>query len=138
MMRVLQINIGERRAAHDLMSKTANSMKADILAVSEPNKILSHKLDRWYLDSGERAAIVVLDNYPIDVVGTQMPDFCWIETKKLRIYSCYFSPSRALVEYNDFLNRLERSIRRASVPVMVMGDFNAHSPLWGSPWEDTR
>jgi len=138
MIRILQINIGEGRAAHDLMLATAAQMEVDILAVTEPNKAISQHLDRWYLDSGSRAALAVLGNLSIDKVGPQVPDFQWVEIKNIRFYSCYLSPNRVIGEYNDFLDRLEESIRRATVPVVVTGDFNAHSPIWGSPDEDAR
>lgn len=41
-------------------------------------------------------------------------------------------------EYTDFLNRLENSVRGATGPVVIAGDFNAHSTMWGSPKEDAE
>ncbi|VVC26366.1 Endonuclease/exonuclease/phosphatase [Cinara cedri] len=38
----------------------------------------------------------------------------------------------------EFLDALETSVRTSTVPVLVSGDFNAHSSVWGSPREDRR
>jgi len=43
-----------------------------------------------------------------------------------------------MAEFEDFLNRLEASVRESEVPVLVAGDFNSKSGSWGSPIEDTR
>lgn len=54
------------------------------------------------------------------------------------MYSCYCTPNTGIIAFTNFLQRLERSILATDGPTIVMGDFNAHSPCWGSPREDWR
>jgi endonuclease/exonuclease/phosphatase family metal-dependent hydrolase len=43
-----------------------------------------------------------------------------------------------MVEFEEFLNRLEISVKESEVPVIVAGDFNFKSGSWGSSIEDAR
>jgi len=59
MIRILQINLGECRVAHDFMLATAEQTATDVILVSEPNKALCDGLESCYMDQGRRAAIIV-------------------------------------------------------------------------------
>lgn len=51
----------------------------------------------------------------------------------------YFSPNRSLVEFEVYLERLSSALRRlASAQIMIMGDVNAKSALWGCLAVDAR
>lgn len=45
-----------------------------------------------------------------------------------------------LAQYSTRLEEMEESMRRLpqTVPIMVAGDFNAKSPVWGSPRQNRR
>jgi len=94
--------------------------------------------DGWFPDSHYRSSIVVRGNIPINQTGPQESGFRWTEVPGLRVYSCYWSPNCSIAEYEDFILRLERSVRTSALPCVVAGDFNAKSRLWGSPTEDKR
>jgi len=51
---------------------------------------------------------------------------------EITIYSCYWSPNTDYTLFVDFLDRLEGSVRNAQGVVIVAGDFNAKSPVWGT------
>jgi endonuclease/exonuclease/phosphatase (EEP) superfamily protein YafD len=53
--------------------------------------------------------------------------FRWVTIDDIRIYSCYWSFNIDFNRFEDFLNRLETSIRGATGMVIVVGDFNAKS-----------
>lgn len=136
MTKLIQINVGGGRAAQDLAYATANQLKIDIMMISEQ---YNNEHDRTYSDLGNRAAISVVNNkISIDEIGPEEFGFRWIGVSGKRLYSCYCSPNTGIAAYTDFLSRLELSIRGSTMPVVVSGDFNAHSPLWGSPSEDKR
>lgn len=137
MIRFLQINLGCKGSAQDVMQKTALDLKADILIVSELNRSKSEE-EGWYCDRDNKAAIVVLSDLAIDRIGQSEKCYRWIEIKGIRIYSCYWPPSLSWTEYTEVVRSIEDSIREASVPVIVAGDFNAKSPDWCSPVEDYR
>lgn len=52
--------------------------------------------------------------------------------------SCYWSPNSTFREYQDFLNRLEASIRSDPTEVLLTGDFKAKHTDWGSPKSECR
>ncbi|KAL4143949.1 hypothetical protein QTP88_006197 [Uroleucon formosanum] len=129
----LQINVGVGRAAQDLALATASMQGIDIVIISEQNRNRPEE-EGWYSDS----AVVALNRIPIFRVGPLEQGFRWIEVPGFRVYSCYCKPNCAISDFNDFLHRLEHSIRTAQGPVIVAGDFNAKSYLWGIPIEDAR
>jgi len=137
MIRFLQVNIGVGRAAQDLMVHTARDYGADVVLVSEQYRNLGEDIG-WYSDVSGRAAIYVVKDISIDAIGPADIGFRWIAIKGVRIYSVYCSPNISVDEYNEFLNRLEDSMRRANGPLFVGGDFNAKRPEWGSQISDIR
>lgn len=134
----LQVNIGERNAAHDLMIPTAAQLGTEVVIISEPNRALSAKLDGWYMDAGGRAAIGLMANTPYNELGPTEQGFRWVELPGFRIYNCYCSPNSGSAVFEDFLSRLEISIMGATIPVVVAGDFNAKSRTWCSRVDDTK
>lgn len=67
-----------------------------------------------------------ITNLAIDKIGCASNDgFIWVTVAGIRVYSCYWSPNSAKAEYEDFLERLEFSIRSSPTAVIITGDFNA-------------
>jgi len=64
--------------------------------------------------------------------------FIMICLDDVHIISCYESPNVRNNTYLRFLDTLDRACKAVVGPVMVCGDFNAHSTLWGSPTTDRR
>lgn len=60
--------------------------------------------------------------------------FVAVRMNKLQIYNVYFSSNEHRDVFEERLDRLAESIRRTGPsPVIVVGDFNATSVVWGSP-----
>lgn len=116
---------------------TAKNKGIDIVAISEQYRNKDEK-DGWYGDASGRAAIVAMGSLQVDRIGPSLQGFRWIEANRIRLYSCYCSPNVTLTEFEDFLGRLETSIRESDFPAVVAGDFNSKSGTWGSPIEDAR
>jgi len=131
MIRFLRLNIGVGRAAQDLMVHTARDYGADVVLVSEQYRSLGEDVG-WYSDVSGRAAIFVVKDIIIYAIGPADIGFRWIAIKGVCIYNVYCSPNISVDEYNEFLNRLEDSMRGAC------GDFNAKRPEWGSQISDIR
>ena len=110
-LRILQVNIGNCRAAQDLERATAIHEEIDVLITSEQYK---NEEGNWYSDSGKLAAVSIVSNRAtVDEVGPCENNFRWIKIDGKRIYSCYCSPNSGIDLYNDFLTRLELSIKAA-------------------------
>ncbi|CAI6356785.1 unnamed protein product [Macrosiphum euphorbiae] len=137
MICVLQINVGVCRASQELALATANAKEADVLIICEQHRDRGED-NGWFPDANGRAAIAVLSSISVDAIGQPSPGFRWLEIKGYRLYSCYISPNVTFLEFEAFLVGLEASVRTATGPVVVSGDFNSRSPEWGSPREDRR
>lgn len=116
---------------------TANEVGADVLIISEQHHGRGEDC-RWYPDANRRAAIAILSDMPVDEIGPPSKGFRWLEVNGYRLYSCYIWPNIRFPEFEAFLAGLEASVRGATGPVVIAGDFNAKSPEWGSIFEDCR
>jgi len=49
------------------------------------------------------------------------------------VYSCYASPNASMVQFQDLLYWLERSVRllEQNAKIIIAGDFNSRSVAWG-------
>lgn len=106
---------------------TANEIEADVLIISEQNRNRGEDCG-WYPDVNNKAAIAVISEISVDEVGPPSPGFKWLEIKGYRVYSCYISPNVKFPEFEIFLAGLEASVRGATGPVVIAGDFNSKSP----------
>lgn len=131
MTNFIQINLNGCREAQALLMETANEKRSSILLISEPYTI--PETSGWYGSLDARSAIYITESVDPTSSG-QGQEFVWIDIEGIRIYSCYFSPNRKIKEYRLFLNSLEDSIHTATNAknLIVTGDFNAHSQVWGS------
>jgi len=128
----IQANLNRARAAQALIMQTMHDTQADVAIISEPNKIPNE--DGWYGSTDLTCCLYVDADTEVTRSGSGH-GFAWIETAETRVYSCYYSPNKrhTIDDYKVYLNQLEESVRRGPPEVIVAGDFNAHSPSWGSP-----
>lgn len=55
------------------------------------------------------------------------------------VYGCYISPNVSVKTCENALERITNSIRSIrNQPILICGDFNGKSHMWGSPVEDNR
>jgi acylphosphatase len=103
----------------------------------EPNK---KRMDKggWYVDTYRDAAIKVLNRKQKVENSGRGKGYVWVEIDGVRIVSGYASPNIGIEEFKKYLGRLENCIRHARLDVLVAGDLNAKSPIWGSGVEDNR
>lgn len=138
MTRFLQINVGGWEA-QNLMEAMAARLQIDIIIVSEQVGNKSDD-DGWYCDQGNKAAVVIT-NPRLQIIEIGPRDnlgFRWVAFEGIRVYACYWSPNTDFAAFENFLGRLEDSIRSAGIPVLIAGDFNAKSPEWGDHREDEK
>ncbi|XP_078051595.1 uncharacterized protein LOC144477734, partial [Augochlora pura] len=137
--RVLQINLNGCRMAQELMTQTAVELGVDMVVISEPWKILPH----WYSDSTGKAAMWVTDrgiraNMKISSVGYREGAVA-VELDDSIVVSCYYSPNIPFKEFEERLEELQELLTECELDrTLVMGDFNAKSPAWGSNKGDKR
>lgn len=137
MCRILQINLGRRRRATDLLYKFAQEQRTDIIIVSEPNLLACSTVD-WQKDRKNDVAIKILHNH-IKIYDKGSGDgYAWIEMADLVIIGCYISPNVSLETYDNYLYNLQCLYRAQTKNVIFCGDFNARSFSWNDKIENRR
>lgn len=105
MHNIIQANLNRARVAQALIMQTMYETKAQIAIISEPNKIPN--TDSWYGSTDQSCAIYL--SLVVDIIRHgRGHGFVWVDTLYLRIYSCYFSPSKChtIDAYKAYLDRL--------------------------------
>ncbi|KAJ3640617.1 hypothetical protein Zmor_027169 [Zophobas morio] len=129
---VLQINAQRKGVAMDVMWKTVQEEGVNVLVVSEPNKKRVKGLE-WMTDVREDVAVRVCGRHEKGEMFGKGEGFVWIKFSEWVLYGCYISPNIDIGRYTKFLDDLGESVNTWEGEVVVAGDFNAKSPLWGSP-----
>jgi hypothetical protein len=123
---VLQLNANRSASAMGMLEKNAWDTRTDILLISEPNKKIIEKA-QWFKDT--RGAAIKVTNRTVKIIREGAGEgFVYAATADTAIYTCYLSPNCTEAEFEIFLRKLG----------IVAGDFNSHSPAWGSTKEDKR
>lgn len=137
MIKVLQINLNRAHAAHADLERRVNREDINVCIISEANRNKSKsKADRdqgWISDDTGDTAIWL----PAGTKVTSSSSIRGITTAKLAeedilIISCYFSPSRGMDEFEDYLSQIDSVLQSSGGRTLIAGDFNAASRLWGS------
>jgi hypothetical protein len=108
-----------------------------ILLVCEPNRKLMAG-GGWYVDRCRDAAIKVLKPGAVVAKYGSGEGHVWIETGGCRFVSVYVSPNSGWELYEKRLEQVGSCVRNSGEHVLLAGDFNAKSPVWGAAHEDAR
>jgi len=114
---------------------------ATLAVISDYNRAMGDD-DHWVGSSDGKCAVYVSATCDATIADQGVGiGFAWARVGTITVYSCYCSPNCSLQEFDLFLGGLEGSIRRhpvATANLIVAGDFNSHSPEWGSATSDAR
>lgn len=132
MFKCLQINLNRSYGAQNLLMQMMAEHGADIGIVSEPNNCPSAN-PLWLVDVTGLAAIVWKTTLSFRCVPiSRGRGYVVARCGDVVIASCYLSPNIPLEEYSLAMEELSVALRRVRPsPVLLAGDFNARSPLWG-------
>lgn len=137
LLKVLQINLGRGRAAHDLAFLTAEEEKADIIVVSEPKKKLVTS-GRWLTDQNKDVAIYIRTKN-VGIRGHQAYEGCLkVSFPNFAKYACYISPNISRASSESKIDQITEMIKGSREEAIILGDLNAKSHIWGSPIQDSR
>nr|XP_034194873.1 uncharacterized protein LOC117611085 [Osmia lignaria]XP_034195134.1 uncharacterized protein LOC117611288 [Osmia lignaria] len=134
-MKILQANINHCRLAHDMLLVSATEKIADLVVVAEPYTIP----DNWFSDTTGRAAIFITNTglakcKQTTIVGCGI-GYVGISFNGLGIISVYTTPNANPQEVEVQFSALEalvRDLQSSHSKILMLGDFNAKSPLWGA------
>lgn len=133
---MLQCNLNRSREAFQLLHGTVHDRQIDIAVVAEPNKKLS-EMGPWTLDRRKDVAIRQFNK--AEALRKHIGNgFVGVEYRGYALYGCYISPNSTLDEFKQLLRELEGHLNSSGEECIIVGDFNAKSPAWGSKKEDER
>lgn len=137
MIKVLQGNLHRSRVADDLLEQIVREKEIDVVIISEQYK--NKNIDNWFADRTNTAAIWLVNPNKIYIERHGAEDgFVWIESNKITLISCYFTPNQTAREYSGKLEKLEDAVTEADENLIVAGDFNAKAVEWGMPHTNSR
>lgn len=137
-IKVLQINVDRRSKAQDLARATADSLDCDIIATQEPNRALVSSDRRWIVDEEGDTAVFCKNRNCDAVIHKCNKGYTKLRMLKWTLFNCYISLNVSFEIYREFVERLMDDIKGEEGEVLVVGDFNSKSTLWGAGRQDRR
>ncbi|XP_011883892.1 PREDICTED: uncharacterized protein LOC105571035 [Vollenhovia emeryi] len=139
-MKVLQVNLNRSRLAQDMFLHSMAERGCGLGIAAEPNRVPRHPC--W---AGSEDGSVAITWRRIGDTHVHTSKIGggegWVAVKwgPLVVLGIYLRPSLSRYEYEDRLKSLEEWIRDClPAPLMVAGDFNVKSALWGSRRPDAK
>lgn len=143
MARILQLNTNHSGPAQDNLLQLMEEMDAGLAVVAEPYKMPVGN-SKWFssTENPPRAAILWRKcknlHLPVRKIDCG-PGFIVVKWSNVIIASCYNSRNVPIREFNAFLDALHLAVvRYVNVPILILGDFNAHHREWNLGPMDTR
>lgn len=139
MIKILQANINRCKAAQDLLLHTEKNLGFGISIISEPYQVPEDNM--WTANNNVTAAIhynMQSLQYPGTIInkGQYSVTILW---QGIAIIACYISPNCDDLEFEEFLDELDETVAScADYNILLGGDFNAKSTLWGNPRTNSR
>ncbi|XP_074026223.1 uncharacterized protein [Leptinotarsa decemlineata] len=131
MLKVLQSNLGRARDAHDNVQIAVREHQTDILIIAEPNKKIV-STGEWLVDTRSDVALKCI-NRNVGVQNVRKgAGYIILELQEVAILACYISPNIPLDQYKSEVDEIMNAVDALSKEMVIAGDFNAASPLWGS------
>ena len=137
-LRFLQANINHCACAQDLLLQSMAQWLINIAVVAEPYFVLPR--EDWVADlSGSVTIVSSAAAGTPTLEGVRRGRGCVAARfGEIVVVGVYFSPSRTLAEFHNSLAELSVVVGNHSLPVLVLGDFNAKNLAWGSRCTDVR
>lgn len=135
-MKILQLNLNHSWAVLDLARQLSREMVADLCAFSEPPPFRVSSAN-WHFSVNGSAAIYVNSRISCRTVHRSQ-NLVLVSVEDFYIASCYISPNSSLDEFSRFIGELDDVIFRSRGRIVICGDFNAKSHLWGSVRSNRR
>ncbi|XP_072401003.1 uncharacterized protein [Diabrotica undecimpunctata] len=134
-MRILQGNVGRARRAHDLVYAKACKLETDLLIVPEPNRKITSG-SGWVQDDGNGSLETGGENH-VGVRSIVGGNYILIRLRDFCLLACYISPNIPMLRYKAIVDEIMSAVTNEN-EILIAGDINAKSMLWGSPINDKK
>lgn len=132
--KIMQINTNRCKTAHDILHQTIKELNIDIILGQEQNKKLGSRYDR---DKTNDTFIWTEKSVPTIGKGSNN-GYTYVELEEFAIFTCYHSPNKPVDDFKNFLQELTNKVRTLQKDVIVGGDLNAKSKIFGAKKNDKR
>lgn len=136
--RAILCNAKKRIISVDIINNIASHKNAGIILITEPNAFKS-KRDNYFESTDNKVAIKTNQNLVGATDGwkseTNFVHFNW---NNYLIICCYLNPNDTHHELEISLLKLEMIIQKSKKKVIITGDFNSRSTLWGDKTTNFR
>jgi len=134
---LLQANLNRARAAQDLMDQLAAQRDASIMVLSEPYRVPPSNPCWAAARTGFNVDVAITWRRSKDPVPCKYLEagegYVAVGWGDVVVVGVYLAPSLDRADYEDRLGRIGNCVRKYTPsPVLVAGDFNAWSRVWGS------
>lgn len=131
-IKFLQINTNHSSGAQDLALQFIYERKIDFCCIAEPWSIPNNNTN-WFSSKSNRAAIYCnnLEMRKKCKFVASLGDWVGIGVESILIVSCYMPSNDTMAKFKRTLKELKTLIRDNHDRVLLCGDFNARSVLWG-------
>lgn len=137
-LKVLQINLNHTWVAQNHLAQVVLERNCGICAVSEPAGVVD--TSPWFFSDNSLAAIYIGPSFR-GAFSLYKRGFDFVAVRKgdLFFFSFYISPNTDFQAFQEALDSLSNALLTCiNGHVILCGDFNAHSHLWGGHFVDDR
>ncbi|GAB1867751.1 Reverse transcriptase [Camponotus japonicus] len=133
-MKIVQCNLNRSRPALNLLMQYITEEDVAICVIAEPPAIIRPN-NQWAFSSDNLACIYYRPEIGglLAIPGASYDGICEMRIGKHHVVACYLSPNGDRSDTLDYLDHLTDVLDSTEEPVIIAGDINAKSPLWGSP-----
>lgn len=135
MVKCLQINLNKSRSAHDLLMHHILELNIDLCAVSEPSWIGNPQ--EWFSSIDGNSVIFAKPTSKAQIIKRRFIGVA-ATCEDFTLISACISPNVTLPIFISFLEKIKSIITQLNGPIILCGDFNAHSRHWGSTLDSRR
>lgn len=139
MIKLLQINLNNCRAAQDLMLQVEKEYQFDMTLMTEPYKVPEDPT--WTSSTNDTACIHWRGDGHMNICTKkkQGPFSTSVLWRDIIIISCYISPNVDDCIFEEFLDELDNNVMDAQgYNVILGGNFNSKSTMWGCTHTNSR
>lgn len=137
---IIQANLNKSWRALDLLRQYVLEQDIGLALISEPPRGLVPNNNCFLSRDGLAAIVWRSEGTRGGTCRMVSSGKCFVVANMKEIYliACYISPNVDVTAFSNFLLDISRAVNGINNSMLIVGDFNARSVLWGSSTTDRR